>query len=76
MKEGYARVSEKAPTSTSGKIRKIRCRCTNPKGQDGLKLGTNFSYFNYNETGFPANPDNPHMTDRCPVCQRYAWYTI
>ncbi len=70
MREGYARVSKLDGTSAAGKIRKIRCACTDPiclplfntKGRQ-VK-----SYFNFGETS--------NKGGLCPRCNSYEWFRV
>ena len=70
MKPGYVQVDARA-VYAGGKIRKMRCLCTQPalfkqlSDKNGKRI---ISFFNNGETGHPF--------DKCPVCQTYIWYTV
>ena len=77
MKAGYCRVSPNSANTAAGKIRKIRCKCTNPEVY--LITAGKTQYFNNNETGFPYKYHEISkglLSDQCPVCETFAWYTI
>lgn len=77
MKAGYCRVSTITGCKAAGKIRKIRCRCNTSRVND--VTGGKDQYFNNNETGFPPKYSDvckSSLSDHCPVCDTFAWYTI